>query len=554
MLKFLERFWKGIFFFLLLTLPVQNLITQTIVFKLNLPEFLALYKEFLIVVLILTSLFFIILQTFENRQKLLLNKESFTWLNFFKNKMWIIPILIFLILNLIIIFSSLLNKTELFIFLIGYRFELFWLGFFAFSISFVNFLKKNNQKFLGEQFAFDSSRIVLIGFILVLFIVLIQAASGISNFNEFFTPVQEIDSQAVAQETCHRIDFNIEVCRLNGPFSSPNHFSGYLLFLLPFLSLILLSSTNLLFNQNFLKISPEYLKKILGIKKEKNVFRYKTIIFFTTILLFISNLTMIFYSYSRYSWLGSLLFLSILFLSLSLEKFKAFNIFNSKICLKIWKFGVFFGLFVSFFFGLVVINIDPYFVDDLPDTFNTIVKPSSTTGHYRHFQASLNVYKEAGITRQLLGFGLGSSGPAGSYQYQDMSQNSIVLNHFEIAEKWGLIGFHLGVPENWFLQVLLNGGIFYLIFYLILISFIYLPFYESFKLQKFSEINFAKILIYLPFHLIVFGNLLLHIWENQTLAFYWSLVYLIAITYSNITIFDIPKSSLKNENYYEIIK
>jgi branched-chain amino acid aminotransferase len=62
----------------------------------------------------------------------------------------------------------------------------------------------------------------------------------------------------------------------------------------------------------------------------------------------------------------------------------------------------------------------------------------------------------------------------------------------EIAEKWGLIGFHLGVPENWFLQVLLNGGIFYLIFYLILISFIYLPFYESFKLQKFSEINFAS--------------------------------------------------------------
>ena len=566
--KIIKKTWQIIFFFLLLTLPVQNLITQTLVFKLELPEYIALYKEVLVVFLILLEAIIIFKRVFlerktaaqtethplahsqethpltpsqeggQNPSTLQRGGENYvadsqqgeedfqlekSKLSFWQKYSWLFPLLIFITLNGLLIFSSFLNQTDFSVFLVGYRFELFWLGFFAFSLTFLAFLKKEKIDFFNQQFGILASKTLLAGYLLVVLVVVIQSLVGISNFNQFFRPEEAGENQVMAQTICHPIDFHLKICRLNGPFSSPNHFSGYLLFVLPFLLWFFISSLNFFFNKNILKISKDYSLSVLGKKKIWNLS-------FSLILL-LANLAMLFFSYSRYSWLSVLLFAGLLDLALALEFGFKKGLLKNLQALKIYKVGLIFSLFISFFFGLFIINLDPSgFIDDLPENLKSITKPSSTTGHFRHFQASLDVFREAGTERQLWGFGSGSSGPAATNQYQEMDQNPIVKNHTKIAGRWGLLGFHLGIPENWFLQVLLNGGIFYLLLYLILIAIPYQIFYQELKTKDFTKLDFSRLFWFLPFHLIVFGNLLLHIWENQTVALYWTLTYLIIVS------------------------
>lgn len=555
MSKRIQKIYKIIFLFLLFTLPVQNLITQSLVFKLNLPEFFALYKEVLVIILITLSTLFILAQIFkksqtnkikktENQNNLAnsnqLLKTKLNFKNLLKKYFWTFPIVVFISLNLLLVFSSILNQTPFSIFFLGYRFDLFWLGFFSFSLAFLAFLKQEKLDFFDADFSILATRVLLFGFALVAVLSLIQSLLGIAQFNQFFRPLEKNTDQTIAQTVCHRIDFQIDSCRLNGPFSSPNHFSGYLLFVLPFLSLVFFSSLNLLLNKNFLKIPEDFVLRVLAVKNVSKPLSKtkKVIVLAISSLSILFILTMIIFSYSRYSWLSTVLFFAILFLALMLEFFEKKKILSSDLILKFWKFGLTFGLFISFFFGLFIINLNPTgFIHDLPEVVKSIVKPSSTTDHFRHFQASMDVYKEAGLTRQLFGFGSGSSGPSASNEYQNMHQNPIVLNHGEIAARWFIFDIHLGIPENWFLQILLNGGIFYLLLYLLLVFVPYYIFYKNLKLKNFSDINFVKTILFLPFHLIVFGNLLLHIWENQTIALYWTLIYVLLFTYFQTSFF-----------------
>jgi hypothetical protein len=497
----IQKIINLIFYFLVLTLPFQNLISQVLVSNLGLPTFTALYKEVLVGLLAVLLCIFIAKQVF--------NEEFFKKGQVKNLAIKLLPIILFLILNVLAILSFFINQNSINQFAFGYRFELYWLGFFAVIASYLNFIKQSDSEI--KSFRLNSIRFLLVGLGLVIMFSFVQLGVGIKNVNSFFIN-QEADG-LINQTLCHRIDFGLEECRLNSTFSSPNHFAAYLSILIPFLFLILFSGINHLYDKSILNIESRLFK---------DVFKTNLKLFFYLIFgLIISSGIFIFLSYSRFSWLANAFFVAFLISSVF---FYWIRNYKPKLTLKIFKLSSFLIILFPLIFGIFIINIDPdTFNKSLPDA---IAKPSSSDEHYRHTQASLQVLRSS-QNRIWYGYGLGSSGPAANERYQDLEENLIIKNHLDIGRRWLRVWERVVIPENWFLQVFINGGLFYGIIYLILILLPLTLLKSLFKAKKLDEVRFFVAFSFFSFFAILIGNLFLHLFENQTVALYWSISYLI---------------------------
>jgi len=121
-------------------------------------------------------------------------------------------------------------------------------------------------------------------------------------------------------------------------------------------------------------------------------------------------------------------------------------------------------LFSSLLIGIFAINLPSSVLQKLP-TF--ISKPSSTHFHAMRTFATLEILKQNPI-KSLTGYGLAASGPAAKHDYYQIDKFPLFLENEKIAYQHDLVGEDLMIPENWFLQTALNGGLIYALFYLIL--------------------------------------------------------------------------------------
>jgi len=131
-------------------------------------------------------------------------------------------------------------------------------------------------------------------------------------------------------------------------------------------------------------------------------------------------------------------------------------------------------LFIPLFIGVFAISIPPSALQQLPAF---LAKPSSTFFHSMRTSATLEILQTQPF-HTAFGYGLAASGPAGKDEYYEpykVSQFPLFKENEAIAYNNGLVGEDLLIPENWFLQTALNGGIFYAIGYLILVS---IPLYQ----------------------------------------------------------------------------
>jgi len=498
----LSKLIRILFYILAIVLPVQTVLVKLFTVRFGFSDWIALWKEAVILIIIVYLLLIIFQDFYTNFQKL--TKQKFVQY-FFKHYFLI---LIFFLLNIVIIINSFVfNIVSLQVFAYGYRFELFWLGFFAIVATYLFLPIKNNQ-ILSTTFVDNLKKSIFIGFGLsavFTFITLLFGANEVLTWVGFGS-VKE--GSLVAQSvTCNVIDFGSSTCRVSGSFASPNHFAGYLLLVAP---VFLIN-----FIDNYLKWRKYHLLHKRNLfSKNSPIWNLLLISLLILILAIFLLLTV-----SRFAWLGMMIFIGLILIYFGHQ----FKIYNQKIT----KFLLGLLLFIPVLIGTVGINLDPQISAKFLPT--AIAKPSSTIEHYRHTMASLEVLTTSG--RYLQGFGLGSSGSVATEQYQDLESNNIYKDHKFIALDWFLTLNRITIPENWYISVFLNGGLFYFLLYISLVLYPILVFYKFFKSKQFTLDYLKMLLIGTGFFSILIGNLFLHIWENQTIAIFWTLLFMLNFSY-----------------------
>jgi hypothetical protein len=469
-------------YILVLFLPFQNIFAQYSVNILKLPFWLLLWKEFLVV--IISSIFlydiFLDLKLFfsaaNNR------KQIFQKLNLY------LPIIIYLTSLIFIFFSSSFNQISIRDYILGFRVELFWLGFFVLNISWVRLKFSDLKTILNLRtfrllFSFSFFGIVIIS--------LASFAVGINNFYSSlgYTDFSSQGTVFLNSPACHVISAQDTKCRLTAGFSSPNHFAAYLLLVLGVF------------------ISSLYSK--IKIKKYQNIY--------IEVLTIIFSIVMIVLSFSRYALISVAVVGLVYILLLIYNKLQKYSkIFKGGLLLSVLS-PVFLLFFILFSSLSLIQSLN------LPDF---ILKAGSTTDHYKQKNAAWAI-----ITKNpknfFVGYGLAQSGSVAQPQYNDsVNLPNIILENLDIAEEYDVLFYVMPIPESWYFQLILNGGIFYFILYMLLAIEPLKPlFREIIKLGR-QEIEWADIIFGLAFLGIFIGNLFLHIWENQAVSIYFVLIYL----------------------------
>ena len=190
---------------------------------------------------------------------------------------------------------------------------------------------------------------------------------------------------------------------------------------------------------------------------------------------------------------------------------------SSQFWLWMRRFSLFCVLCFPVLVGVVAINLPSETLAKLPVFLG---KPSSTFWHGMRTNATLEILGKDG--NWLTGFGLGATGPAAKLEYYNIKNERVFRDYETVAYKYRLVGEDLTIPENWFLQVAMNGGIFYLAMYLIVIFWAVFPVFGV--IWRPRKLGILEI-VGMGFFGIIVGNLFLHIWEVQTVALGWTLIW-----------------------------
>ncbi len=439
-------------------LPVQTLIAQFNNNILQLPIWVNFWKEFLCLIIVLD-----LLNQYINK----LRRGDFSQISRCNHCFHLLPLVLITLTTLIgAYFTLFTNKVPFTIFIVGFRFDLFWLWFFAYIAT---FLEYSGSSSFTKQFKFKFILAIYGGFSLVTAISFATIVLGQNIvLSVFGYGISKIGTYIVSAPICHVVDYGSEICRLSGSFSTPNHFAGYLFLVMPvFLS---------------------------NIQSKQKTLRYTSIAFSFFALMFMVL------SFARFALLGLAMSATVLIIKAAIKQFPKHK--------KVLNLGIVSTVFIAFIIGIIFINIDPEISKKyLP---NSIAKPSSTVEHYRRSSASIDILSQK-PEKLITGYGIGLVGPAGKPEYLNPSKNSFRNQWDFIAYKWYLVGEDLIIPENWYLQLVLSGGVLYTFMYLIMIAY---------------PLKQKHIIYSLGFLSIILGNLFLHIWENQTITIYWSLLFI----------------------------
>ncbi len=487
--------WHKIVYFLILILPFNHLLTQVLNYYFKIPQTITLYKEFLFIVLILIMLFQVIQSLTKNNSESKVNNI----LSHSILKTSLIPIISLISLLFFGLISTLRANLSLKYWLLGFRVELLWVCLLGVGIIWIKQIKPQIQ----IQKILDYTKLSYLG---VLGIAIFSNIVGIEKFYNIlgFQNGWESDGLVLESPICH--GFGVDgVCRLTAGFSTPNNLAGYLLLVLPVLVII--------YNQN---------KKIRS-RKLWNLF------------LIVSCLACIYLTYSRFALLalglGGLWFLKNYFYNHFYSKtrlYKVSNIFNKINRILNWGLLLMPIGFLVIFLQLVS---NTGLINNLPPSISRL---GSSNGHYKLTSLSVEVISTRFSSLILQGYGLSQTGPIAKPQYQDVLNTKFVLENQNLANKYSLPAYEISIPENWYLQMWLNGGLVYLIAFLVLLSNGLWPLFNSRSMNQNSSLFDYKLFLVISIFMICVGNLFLHIWENPVITFYFTIwVLVINVTKTN---------------------
>jgi hypothetical protein len=474
---------KYCFYLLALFLPIQTIFAQFFTVKLAFPTWLNFWKEILVAVIIFQFLFEI--------QKYF-RKSTESW----RSKLLAaLPILILGLATIIVTLNSIIfGEFHSSIFSIGFRFELFWLWFFAVSATWLNFAQpQKTQDF--KDFCYDLQKFILAGLSVVFLVILLEFSLGQAQVLQYLGFGQTSDSEfVISAPTCHVVDYGSDACRLSGTFSTPNHLAGYLLLILPILLICLVSTFH---------------------KSKKSITHPKVLFFLVYSLLAVTFISL---TSARYAILALTIWVAA-----NIINFWKLHTYLKKILLGLLFLLPLAVTLFPIYVGFTTRN--PNFEIDIKYLPVFITKESSTVEHYRNTMASLSIFQES-PQKLLTGLGLGNSGPAAKTEYQDIvNQNLLYKQYNYLTYRWYILPDRITIPENWYIQILLNGGLLYTILYLMVVFYPLKNILSKVLTKRHRKISFNELQIALGFFAVLSGNLFLHLWENQTISLYWTILW-----------------------------
>lgn len=435
---------------LLILLPISNPIGQYLVNGLRFNQNILLWKEGVVVIIIALMLTSII----KNKVS---NKSYFIGL-------WIIA-------WILVSFSSVLGSISNTSYILGFRFELFWLLFLAVGIDWV--------RLIGQIDFIRSQAGIYIGFGLSSILTTLTLIFGARPVLEALKYKDGIESgtNIINSAICHSINGLGDGCRLSGGMGNPNHYGAYLGMVLA------------LFVYNI-------------IKGQSKIIR----IFSAIYTLF--GLYFVWFNFARFVWLGLVLIIVIFTMH------KLITSYTKPIVIGFLLLSTIGGFW---FFSL---PFDSGKYSYLPQF---ITKPGSSTGHYKQTNMAIDIIENKLPSMLVTGYGLGQAGTAAKETYVDVKSLKIYKENFQIADKYSTSRENLTVPENWFLQLIINGGVVYSIIYSV-IALYTLRFIVKYK----SEYS---LILALGLFVVINGNIYLHLWESSVVSMYFVMISLIAISW-----------------------
>jgi O-Antigen ligase len=367
--------------------------------------------------------------------------------------------LLFLISLLLVLFSSIINNIPLNSYLIGFRFELLFLMLLTLGLDY--------SRLYSVQ---DISKPLYIGIILSSIINFFSLILGEKIVFNFFKLTESFEgTNALGTQLCHSINGLDYGCRFSGGFSNPNHYGAYLIFVIPFL---------------IYQVS----------MKNKRIVLDVLLLVISIIFLYLNN--------ARFALVS--LFIMLIIFGIKKINFIRFKTLAINITL----------LFTLIFtFGIFLIPPNNSFLDKLPQQLG---KPASSIEHYRLTNISIDIIKKNLPVSLLIGYGLGQSGPASKMDYTNTVNLKIVKENQEIADKYYTFYDRMTVPESWYLQLIINGGLLYAIIYILIITHIFKSVYK--------KIENRLLVLTLSILGILIGNIYLHIFESSIIAIYFSII------------------------------
>jgi O-Antigen ligase len=390
----------------------------------------------------------------------------FTFNSTRKNIALIFSAIVLILLGLI---SSFTNQIPINQIIIGFRFELLWIILLV--------LVTVSKPIEIKTFEFG----ILVGFA---FVVLLALLGFVIGEQQLYTAlgfqngwgssgIQTIGSAQIFNTPfCHTTNGGITDCRLTAGFSSANNLAGYLLMVFFY------------FIYQF--------KELTRLK-----YLYLSLSFVCLILLF--------FTYSRFAIVAILIGLVIIGIYYS-------KIFNIKLKQLLVFLTLLLPLFSVVFFQAIYDNKS--IKSKLP---SFLVKDGSSNDHFKLTTIATDVIKRDGAKILINGYGLSQTGPGAKSEYIDFNTSKFVNRNKDIAAKVGIPEYNMSVPENWFLQIILNGGWLYATIYFIIIGI---------SIRGLLGNNYATQILLLSLLCIIIGNLYLHLWESVTLNIYYSLFLL----------------------------
>jgi hypothetical protein len=368
------------------------------------------------------------------------------------------------------VYSSYVNIIGLNRIVLGFRFELLWLILLGLVITSKNLNVRwfNWSVILGFLLSsafqvitliFGNDKIYpLFGFVNGWGNSSNQISEGINVFNNPY---------------CHSTDGGIIPCRLTGGLPSANNYAGYLLLVLPY------------FYYQF------------RIAKGKLKFLY--------IFLICLSLVFLLLTYSRFAILSLIVMILI---AIVMQLKKSVSLLRTIILLFIILLPLMFNIIL--YQSQTVTKIKAI----LP---SILVKEGSTAAHINLTSLAIDVINKDGTNLILHGYGISETGPAAKAEYQDTRTSPYVIKNSKLAEKYGIPEYTMSVPENWYLQLILNGGWLYAILYISIVLFSIKDVLGNYKNQNLILLGLISIII---------ANLFLHIWESAVVSTYFVMMYM----------------------------
>ena len=302
-------------------------------------------------------------------------------------------------------------------------------------------------------------------------IVFFLLAQNTPEFFQFFGYSREDSFYSLFQPLtyCQKISFT-DICRAQGVFSGPNQMGAYLIFLVSTVGGFCICRFS-----SGLDVCNTSLQKI-----QKFLFW----------VLFFSGIFLLFFTFSRSTWIGGI-FSGIFFL-----------IFFTEISNKT-KQKILAGIVIIPVFLISVFSV---FLPEISDKILNRVSSSS-----QHYGLSLEAAKS--VIQNPIGQGLGKAGPASKYESEKGK-----------AE----VGI---VPENWYLQIGIETGILGILFWILIVFLVIQKLVQKNIYKKNVETNCNSSL---PLSLAsaIFGisimGIFLHSWESSAVAYtVWGLAGII---------------------------